>query len=93
MLGPGAILAARELGFSSLFDEPGNDTLAMVSLNLDDAILARTPATAQSFQRLGNLVSFALAEAMNDADHAGTPSLASDTDHPVGGHWRLGHKT
>lgn len=92
MLGPGIDLTARELGFSPLFEEPGDDPFAVVSLDFDNAILGRTPCPAVTFQRFRDVVGFAIGKPMDDADDARAPSFAGYADDAVGGHWRLGHE-
>jgi uncharacterized protein (TIGR00730 family) len=84
-------LAAGDLRFASLFEEPGNDAFAMVSLDFDDSMFARTPGSAMAFQRLGNVVGFVRREAVDEADDACAAPLAGDANDAVGGHCGFGH--
>jgi hypothetical protein len=83
--------ASGNLRLTSLLDEPGDDAFTVISLNLDDAMLARTARAAKAFERLGNLVGFVRSKPMHEAHDARSSALARNTNNAVGGHCGFGH--
>src|SRR5690242_11748999 len=74
---PGASRSAsRFLNGSSLRLEMRNDAIAVIALNLDDAVFCRAAAAAQALERLGRLGKLALGQSRDDRHDARTPAFA-----------------
>ena len=76
-------LTAGGFCLSSLCDEPGDDFVAVISLDFNDAMLARSPRSAMALERLGNLVDFSFIETVHETHDARPPSLTRNSNDAV----------
>jgi hypothetical protein len=79
----GAALTAGELHFTALCREPRRNTLAVIALDFDDAVLSRAAGSTVTFELLGDDLELARIEAGNDAHRSGPPPFAQDANDAV----------
>jgi hypothetical protein len=84
-------LAAGNFGLTPLLEEPGDDALAVISLDLDHAMLIGTARAAEPFQRFGYFVGFVRRKSINQTHDASAAAFARNADDPIGGHCGFGH--
>jgi hypothetical protein len=80
------LLAAGDFRAAPLREEPRDDALAVIALDFDDAVFARSTGSAVAFERLSDLIGLLRPQTVYEAHDAGPAPFARDANDAIGGH-------